>query len=66
VGAVVLIVIQTTFFSALRLHKTTHERIDEDLVVQRTLGIIRRDTAGPAICRARVSPRSTKATTANE
>jgi type II secretion system protein J len=46
VGAVVLIVIQTTFFGALRLHNTTHERIDEDLVVHRTLGIIRRDFAG--------------------
>ena len=28
VGAVVLIVVQTTFFSALRLHNTTHTRID--------------------------------------
>jgi type II secretion system protein J len=46
VGAVVLIVIQTTFFGALRLHNTTHERIDTDLVVHRTLGIIRRDFAG--------------------
>jgi len=46
VGAVVLIVIQTTFFGALRLHNTTHARIDEDAVVQRTLGIIRRDLAG--------------------
>src|SRR5688572_7106858 len=46
VGAVVLIVVQTTFFGALRLHNTTHERIDSDLVVHRTLGIIRRDCAG--------------------
>lgn len=46
VGAVVLLVIQTTYFGALRLHNTTHKRIDEDLVVQRTLGIIRRDLAG--------------------
>lgn len=46
VGAVVLIVIQTTFFGALRLHNTTHARIDEDAIVQRTLGIIRRDLAG--------------------
>lgn len=46
VGAVVLIVIQTTFFGALRLHHTTHARIDEDSVVQRALGIIRRDLAG--------------------
>ena len=27
VGAVVLVVIQTTFFSALRLHNTTHARL---------------------------------------
>lgn len=46
VGAVVLIVIQTTFFGALRLHNTTHERIDSDLVMHRTLGIVRRDFAG--------------------
>jgi type II secretion system protein J len=46
VGAVVLIVIQTTFFGALRLHNTTHERIDSDAALDRTLGIIRRDFAG--------------------
>ena len=46
VGAVVLLAIQTTYFGALRLHNTTHDRIAEDLVVQRTLGIIRRDLAG--------------------
>jgi len=46
VGAVVLVVIQTTFFGALRLHNTTHARIDEDGVLQRTLGIVRRDLAG--------------------
>lgn len=46
VGAVVLLVVQTTFFGALRLNNSTHSRIDEDLVVQRALGIIRRDLAG--------------------
>ena len=46
VGAVVLIVIQTTYFGALRLHNTTHEHIDQDLMLSRTLGIIRRDFAG--------------------
>ena len=46
VGAVVLLVIQTTFFGALRLHNTTHQRIETDLVMQRALGIIRRDFAG--------------------
>ena len=46
VAAVVLLVINTTFFGALRLRNTTHERIDTDLAVQRTLGIVRRDLAG--------------------
>ncbi|MSU48512.1 MAG: prepilin-type N-terminal cleavage/methylation domain-containing protein [Opitutus sp.] len=46
VNAVVLAVIQTTFFGALRLNNTTHERIEEERVVQRTLGIVRRDFAG--------------------
>lgn len=46
IGATVLLVINTTFFSALRLHNTTHEKIDDDLVIQRTLGIIRKDLAG--------------------
>jgi type II secretion system protein J len=46
VGAVVLIVVQTTFFGALRLHNTTHRRIEEDAVVQRCVGIVRRDLAG--------------------
>lgn len=46
VGAVVLVVIQTTFFGALRLHNTTHERIDEDLALHRALTLIRRDLAG--------------------
>lgn len=46
VSATVLLVINATFFSALRLHNTTHERIDRDLVLQRTLGIVRKDFAG--------------------
>ena len=46
VGAIVLIVINSTFTGALRLHNTTHRRIDEDLVVQRALGVIRKDLAG--------------------
>ena len=46
IGAIVLLVINATFFAALRLHHTTHDRIDDDLVVQRTLAIIRRDLAG--------------------
>ena len=46
VGAIVLLVINATFFAALRLHNTTHEKIDNDLVVQRALGIVRKDLAG--------------------
>jgi type II secretion system protein J len=46
VGAIVLLVINSTFFAALRLHNSTHEKIEEDLVVQRALGIVRKDLAG--------------------
>lgn len=46
VAAIVLLVINATFFGALRLHNTTHEKIDTDLAQQRALGIVRRDLAG--------------------
>lgn len=46
IAAVVLLVINATFFGALRLHNTTHQKIDDDLTVQRTLSIVRRDLAG--------------------
>jgi prepilin-type N-terminal cleavage/methylation domain-containing protein len=46
VAAIVLLVINATFFTALRLHNTTHDRIDEDLALQRTVAIVRRDLAG--------------------
>ena len=46
IGALVLLVINATFFGTLRLHNTTHDKIDEDLVIQRALTIIRRDLAG--------------------
>lgn len=46
VSAVVLLVINATFFSALRLHNTTRDRINEDLEVQRALSIVRQDLAG--------------------
>ncbi|MBI5693576.1 MAG: prepilin-type N-terminal cleavage/methylation domain-containing protein [Verrucomicrobia bacterium] len=46
VGAVVLLVVQTTYFGALKLHNSTHDRIKEDLGLQRALAIIRRDLAG--------------------
>lgn len=46
IGAIVLLVINGTFIGALRLHNTTHEKIDDDLVLQRTLTIVRKDLAG--------------------
>jgi type II secretion system protein J len=46
VGAIVLIVIQTTYFGALRLHNTTHARLDEDSALHRAVTIIRRDLGG--------------------
>ena len=46
VAAIVLLTINATFFGALRLHHTTHEKIDGDLMEQRALGIVRRDLAG--------------------
>lgn len=46
VGAIVLLVVNATFFGALRLHNATHERIGDDLAVQRALGIVRKDLAG--------------------
>jgi type II secretion system protein J len=46
IGAIVLLVINATFFAALRLHNTTHDAIDDGLVVQRTLTIVRKDLAG--------------------
>jgi prepilin-type N-terminal cleavage/methylation domain-containing protein len=46
VGGIVLLVVQTAFFGALRLHNTTHAKNDTALEVQRALGILRRDLAG--------------------
>jgi len=46
IGAIVLLVINATFFGALRLHNTTRDGIDRAMVLQRTLGIVRRDLAG--------------------
>lgn len=46
VGAIILLVIQTTFFGAMRLYNTTHARTDESLTVERALAIVRRDFAG--------------------
>lgn len=57
IGAVVLLVINATFFGALRLHHATHEKINDDLALQRALAIVRRDLAGIMI------PASPQATT---
>lgn len=46
VAAILLAAIQSVFFGALRLRNTTTERIEEDLVLQRTLAIVRKDLAG--------------------
>jgi type II secretion system protein J len=46
IGSIVLLVINATFFSALHLHNATHDKIDTDLMLQRTLAIVRRDLAG--------------------
>jgi type II secretion system protein J len=46
VGGIVLLVVQTAFFGALRLHDTTHARHADDLALDRALGLIRRDLAG--------------------
>ncbi|MCX6952770.1 MAG: prepilin-type N-terminal cleavage/methylation domain-containing protein [Verrucomicrobia bacterium] len=46
VGAIVLLVINGTFFGALRLHNATHDKIGDNLAIQRTLSIVRRDLAG--------------------
>lgn len=46
IGATVLVVINTTFFSALRLSQTTHASIETDRMLNRALGTLRRDLAG--------------------
>lgn len=46
VAGMVLLVINATFFTTLRLHNATHEKIDHDLELQRALGIIRKDLDG--------------------
>ena len=46
VSAIVLVAIQTVFYGALRLRNTTTEHIEDDLVMQRTLSLVRHDLAG--------------------
>ena len=46
VAAVVLVAIQSVFYGALRLRNTTTDHIEDDLVLQRTLGLVRHDLAG--------------------
>ena len=46
VAAIVLLVINGTYFGALRLHNATNERTDATLVLERALGLVQRDLAG--------------------
>ncbi len=46
VGAFVLLAINGTYFGALRLHNHTQAQADQDLILQRALGLVRRDLAG--------------------
>lgn len=46
VGAIVILAIQTVFFSALRLRNTSERRVDSELALHRTLELVKRDFAG--------------------
>jgi type II secretion system protein J len=46
VAAFVLIVINSVYFTALRLNNSAQDRIDRDLILHRTLEFVRRDVAG--------------------
>jgi prepilin-type N-terminal cleavage/methylation domain-containing protein len=46
VAAFVLLVINGTYFGALRLHNSTQARVDNDLVLDRTLGLVKKDLEG--------------------
>ncbi|HTZ19322.1 MAG TPA: type II secretion system protein GspJ, partial [Opitutaceae bacterium] len=46
VSAIVLVAISTVFYGALRLRTTTTDHIEDDLTLQRTLGLVRNDLAG--------------------
>jgi prepilin-type N-terminal cleavage/methylation domain-containing protein len=46
VAAFILLVISGTYFGALRLHNSTQAKIDNDLVMERTLGLVNGDLVG--------------------
>jgi len=46
VSAIVLLAIQTVFFGALRLHRTTTEQLNASLSLERTLSTVRHDIDG--------------------
>jgi prepilin-type N-terminal cleavage/methylation domain-containing protein len=46
VGAFILLVINGTYFGALRLHNHTQAQIDQDLIRERALALVRRDLDG--------------------
>ena len=46
VAAFVLLVISGTYFGALRLHNSTQLRVDNDLILHRTLSLVQKDLEG--------------------
>jgi prepilin-type N-terminal cleavage/methylation domain-containing protein len=46
VAAFILLAISGTYFGALKLHNSTQARVDNDLVLDRTLGLVKSDVAG--------------------
>jgi type II secretion system protein J len=56
VGAIVLLVINGTYFGALRLHNATNEQTDASLVLERALGLVQRDLAGLMVPAGTVTP----------
>jgi prepilin-type N-terminal cleavage/methylation domain-containing protein len=46
IGAFILLVINGTYFGALRLNNHTQEQVQENLIMERTLSLVRRDLDG--------------------
>jgi type II secretion system protein J len=46
IGAFILLVINGTYFGALRLNNHTQEQVEQNLVMERTLSLVRRDLDG--------------------
>ncbi len=56
VAAFVLLVINGTYFDALKLHNSTEAKVDQDLVLDRTLGLVQRDLEGLMLPAAPTAP----------